>query len=173
MVILWNPVNRKFKILPDSHRVHRFRSTFSHMSVEFRFNHKTVDFKVVQLLYDWNCDRVAANRGLNFRKSRLSRSVDEKSLTLFTSYSDNASDRWDVWLMNKLERWESWMKKYRIVRIHRSVPLKFVNNGEDLLEMNDENLVLVDIEKEEIKNLEVCGLPFSFYTAGCAKLGFA
>ncbi|KAL2552760.1 Uncharacterized protein Fot_06379 [Forsythia ovata] len=33
----------------------------------------------------------------------------------------------------------------------------FVSNGEDLLAMSNENLVLIDLEKEETKNLEVSG----------------
>ncbi|KAL2538512.1 F-box/kelch-repeat protein-like [Forsythia ovata] len=102
---------------------------------------------------------------LNFRESRLSPSVDEKSLGLFISYSDNTGEIWDMWLMNEYGKVESWTKKYIIVQNHM-VPLKFVNNGEDLLAMGNENLVLIDLEKEETKNLEVFGLPFSFYTIG-------
>ncbi|KAL2478755.1 F-box/kelch-repeat protein-like [Forsythia ovata] len=102
---------------------------------------------------------------LNFRESCLSPSVDEKSLALFISYSNNAGERWDMWLMNEYGKVESWTKKYIIVQNHM-VPLKFVNNGEYLLAMSNENLVLIDLEKEETKNLEVSGLPFSFYTAG-------
>ncbi|KAL2546777.1 F-box/kelch-repeat protein-like [Forsythia ovata] len=102
---------------------------------------------------------------LNFRESCLSPSVDEKSLALFISYSNNAGERWDMWLMNEYGKVESWTKKYIIVQNHM-VPLKFVNNGEYLLAMSNENLVLIDLEKEETKNFEVSGLPFSFYTAG-------
>ncbi|KAL2531235.1 F-box domain-containing protein [Abeliophyllum distichum] len=102
---------------------------------------------------------------LNFRELRLSPLVDQKSLALFISYSNNAGERWDKWLMNEYGKVESWTKKYIIVQNHM-VPLKFVNNGEDLLAMSNKNLVLIDLEKEETKNLEVSGLPFSFYTTG-------
>lgn len=113
-------------------------------------------FKVMELPRDLE---------LNFRELRLSPSVDEKSVALFVSYSDNAGERWDMWLMNDYGKVESWMKKYSIVQNHM-VPLKFLNNGEDLLEMRGENLVLLDLEKEETKNLKVSGLPLSFNTAG-------
>ncbi|KAL2521144.1 F-box/kelch-repeat protein-like [Forsythia ovata] len=98
---------------------------------------------------------------LNFRESRLSQSIDEKSLALFISYSDNAGERWE----NEYGKVESWTKKYIIVQNHM-VPLKFVNNGEDLLAMSNENLVLIDLKKEETKNLEVSSFLFSFYIAG-------
>ncbi|KAL2468052.1 F-box/kelch-repeat protein-like [Forsythia ovata] len=97
-------------------------------------------------------------------ESRLSPSVDEKSLALFINYFDNAGERWDMWLMNEYGNVESWTKKYIIVQNH-TVLLKFVNNGEDLLAMSNENLVLIDLEKEETKNHEVSSLPFSFNTA--------
>ncbi|KAA8520726.1 hypothetical protein F0562_015002 [Nyssa sinensis] len=51
-VILWNPIIRKFKVLPDSHQTHRFRDTFSHTVVGFGFVSKIDDYKVVQVLYD-------------------------------------------------------------------------------------------------------------------------
>ncbi|KAL2468893.1 F-box/kelch-repeat protein [Forsythia ovata] len=236
-VILWNPLIRKFQILPDTHRFHRFTAKFSHTAVGFGFDHKIFDFKVVQILHDWDYECESGRQALvygikneswrkievvvpcfmlknwssnvfvngavhwlaytrttadgrpncimafniseevfkvmqlpqdlelNFRESRLSPSVDEKSLAMFISYSNNAGERWDMWLMNEYGKVESWTRKYSIVQNHM-VPLKFVNNGEDLLAMSNENLVLIDLEKEETKNLEVSGLPLSFYTAG-------
>ncbi|KAL2454418.1 Ankyrin repeat family protein [Abeliophyllum distichum] len=41
---------------------------------------------------------------------RLIYYFDEKSLALFISYSNNAGERWDMWLMNEYGKVESWTK---------------------------------------------------------------
>ncbi|XAR62984.1 hypothetical protein NMG60_11022757 [Bertholletia excelsa] len=51
ILMLWNPIFKKFERLPDSCRIHRFRSSFSHMVVGFMFVPKINDFRIVQILY--------------------------------------------------------------------------------------------------------------------------
>ncbi|KAG8391927.1 hypothetical protein BUALT_Bualt01G0237800 [Buddleja alternifolia] len=106
------------------------------------------------------------NLGTNCRELRLSPLVDEKSLALFVSYRENVGETWEVWLMNDYGKIESWSRKYVVVLEQVFIPLKIVNCGEILAAISDEKLVLIDVEKEEIKDLAICGLPLSFYTAG-------
>ncbi|KAI3444437.1 hypothetical protein Pfo_001102 [Paulownia fortunei] len=237
-VILWNPFIGKFKILPSLQGLNCFRSNFSHMAVGFGFDHRTVDFKVVKILYDCDNERdflpkaftygvkigswrsiglvvpcfmpknwsssvfvngvvhwlaykrpefngqpncimgfdvveevfklmeLPQNLGPNCKELRLSPLVDEKSVALFISYRENMDETWDLWLMNDYGKAESWTRKYTIVLEQVFFPLKIGNGGEILAAISDEKLVLIDVEKAEVKDLEVCGLPQSFYIAG-------
>ncbi|KAL0428759.1 UNVERIFIED_CONTAM: F-box only protein 8 [Sesamum radiatum] len=236
-VILWNPFIGKFKILPCLQGLNCFGSNFSHMAVGFGFDHRTVDFKVVKILYDCDTERkflpkafiyglkigswrstglvvpcfmprnwsssvfvngivhwlaykrpefngppncimgfdvvdeafklmeLPQNLGPNCKELRLSPSVDEKSLALFVSNRENVGDTWKVWLMNDYGKVESWTRKYTVVLDQVFFPLKLVSDGEILAAISDEKLVLFDVGKEEIKDLEVCGLPLSFGAA--------
>lgn len=237
-VILWNPFIGKFKILPCPQELNCFGSNLSHMAVGFGFDHRTVDFKVVKILFgcgneneflpkaliygvksgswrstglvvpcfipkNWsssvfingvvhwlankrprfndqpNCIlgfdvveevfklmELPQNLGPNSKELRLSTLFDEKSLALFISYRENVGEAWDLWLMNDYGKVESWTRKRTITLEQVFFPLKIVNGGDILAAIGDEKLVLIDVEKEEVKDLEVCGLPLSFYAAG-------
>ncbi|PIN26515.1 hypothetical protein CDL12_00718 [Handroanthus impetiginosus] len=106
------------------------------------------------------------NLGPNPKELRLSPLVDEKSVALFVSYHENVGKTWDMWLMNDYGEVESWTRKYIVVLEHVFFPLKIVNDGQTLAAISDEKLVLIDVEKEEVQDLEVCGLPLSFDMAG-------
>lgn len=104
----------------------------------------------------------------NCKEIRISHSVDEKSVALFVCYYVAMGETWDLWLMNDYGKVESWMMKYTIVLEVAFYPLKIVNRGEVLAAVTDERLVLIDVEKDEVKDLGVCGLPPSFDAASYA-----
>ncbi|KAK6158857.1 hypothetical protein DH2020_006171 [Rehmannia glutinosa] len=101
--------------------------------------------------------------GSNVNEMRLCPSVDEKSVSLFI----NVGEIWDLWLMKDYGKVESWARIYTIVLEQDFIPLKIVNGGEILAAVSaQKKLVLIDVEKDETKDLKVCGLPSSFYTGG-------
>lgn len=52
ILFLWNPILRKFKVVPDSCLAYRITDTFFHIIVGFGFVSEISDFKIVQILYN-------------------------------------------------------------------------------------------------------------------------
>lgn len=103
------------------------------------------------------------NLGPNLKEVRLCSWLDEKTVALFVSFRENVGEAWDLWVMNDYGKVESWTKNRTIVLEQLFFPLKIINGGDVLATIGDEKLVSIDVEKEEVKDLEVCGLPLSFY----------
>ncbi|KAH6779962.1 hypothetical protein C2S52_011199 [Perilla frutescens var. hirtella] len=108
---------------------------------------------------------VPQNLGPNSKELRLCSWIDEKSVALFVGYHENMGEAWDLWLMNDYGNVESWTRNRTIVLEQVFYPLKIVNGGDILAAIGDEKLVSIDVENEEVRDLEVCGLPLSFYAA--------
>ncbi|XP_059634328.1 F-box protein At3g07870-like [Cornus florida] len=231
-IILWNPVIRKSKFIPNSHLSHRFRDSFSHMVVGFGFVSKIDDYKVVQILYDsdrlaipdvlvytmksnfwrkvgavapcyipkcWTnnvyvngtvhwmaykrpkedgvCDSIMSfdmsdevfwemgmpnNLSLNYNKVHLAVSDSGESLALILYFESGLGDWWEIWFMNEYGVVESWTKQFIIEQAQISFPLCFLNNGELLFVLYNGKLVFYDPGDQQVKDLEIYGLPGSF-----------
>lgn len=105
------------------------------------------------------------NLGPNAKELRLCPWIDETTIVLFIGYHENVGEAWDLWLMNEYGNVRSWTRNRTIVLEQVFFPLKIVNDGDILAAIGDEKLVSIDVERGEVKDLEVCGLPLSFHAA--------
>lgn len=105
------------------------------------------------------------NLGPSLKELRLCSWLDEKTVALFVSFREHVGEAWDLWVMNDYGKAESWTKNRTIVLEHLFFPLKIINGGDVLATVGDEKLVSIDVEKEQVRDLEVSGLPLSFYAA--------
>ncbi|XP_057778644.1 F-box/kelch-repeat protein At3g06240-like [Salvia miltiorrhiza] len=113
----------------------------------------------------FNSIEIPPNLGPDLKELRLCSWVDDKSVALFVGYRENVGEAWDLWVMNEYGQVGSWTRNRTIVLEQLFFPLKIVNGGDVLAAIGDEKLVAIDVENEEVKDLEVCGLPLSFYAA--------
>ncbi|CAL5383126.1 unnamed protein product [Camellia sinensis] len=98
------------------------------------------------------------NRNGNFDRVDLCVSASGDSLSLFYHFND----RWEVWLMKDYGVVGFWMKQFDIAEPQVSVPLNFMSGGDVLLVMKSGKLALHDPENQQMKDVEICGLPSSF-----------
>ncbi|GER48664.1 F-box and associated interaction domains-containing protein [Striga asiatica] len=106
------------------------------------------------------------NAVVNGKELRLCPSADEQTLALFVGSRKNMSMVWDLWLMSDYGNVGSWNKVYTIVLDVEFLPLKITHEREILAVRKDKKLVSVNFEKDEVNDLEVCGLPSSFFADG-------
>lgn len=123
-------------------------------------------FRVIELPED---------RGAGYDQMCLSCSKGGELLCVCFHFIDVGGDRWDLFEMGEYGVKNSWRRMYNIVQPTISLPpLSIRGDGEVLFVINNGRLVLFDINKEQIWDLEVDGLPSSFrvvnYTSSLALL---
>ncbi|KAI3494912.1 hypothetical protein L1887_36942 [Cichorium endivia] len=101
--------------------------------------------------------------------------AESSSLTLCAHYLELNGEKWDMWVMSDYGVANSWKKVCVISQPMLSIPpLLMKNDDEVLIVTNDGRLMLFDVIKNEMFDLNTCGLPPMFraisYTASLALL---
>ncbi|KAE9460212.1 hypothetical protein C3L33_07884, partial [Rhododendron williamsianum] len=161
---------------------------YSHVVVGFGFVLETNDFKVVQIMYDGDSDdfpdvwvysiefntwrkieAIAPDRGLPnncfTHQLHLSASASGETLSLFLKFGN----QWEAWLMQEYGVVDSWMRKFSLTGEQILWPLKLMNNGNVLLEMQSRNLVSCDAENQQMKDLGISSLQSGFRIFPCTS----
>ncbi|KAE9450454.1 hypothetical protein C3L33_17644, partial [Rhododendron williamsianum] len=139
VLLLWNPSIKKFKILPKP----RFQSRSSYeLAHGFAFASRANDYKVVRLIHD----KVQGEKLAYFVNCNIIEGVVS----------------WDLWVLEDYGVAEFWTKLHTI-RLHGiqslSYPLPSLKKGEILFGgLNNEELYSYDLERQEIKEIEVDGV---------------
>ncbi|XP_071699866.1 F-box/kelch-repeat protein At3g06240-like [Rutidosis leptorrhynchoides] len=99
----------------------------------------------------------------------------KESMSLCAHYFELNGERWDMWVMRNYRLVDSWNKVCVVSHPALSIPpLLMKNDHEVLVALNDGSLMLFDVIKNEMHDLETRGLHRSFcaisYTASLALL---
>ncbi|KAL4562648.1 hypothetical protein LXL04_026676 [Taraxacum kok-saghyz] len=111
----------------------------------------------------------------SYKQVNLASYRESLSLTLCAHYLELNGEKWDMWVMSDYGVADSWRKVCSISQPMLSIPpLLMKNDDEVLIVTNDGGLMLFDVIKNEMFDLNTCGLPPTFraigYTASLALL---
>ncbi|XP_024992969.1 F-box/kelch-repeat protein At3g23880-like isoform X2 [Cynara cardunculus var. scolymus] len=111
----------------------------------------------------------------NYDQVCLASSMNGECLSLCAHYLGGNGDKWDVWAMSDYGVVDSWKKVCVVSQPGLSIPPLLIRDDDEILVvMNDGRLMLYNVVKGEMRDLETCGLARTFravsYTASLALL---
>ncbi|KAI8544986.1 hypothetical protein RHMOL_Rhmol07G0007900 [Rhododendron molle] len=99
---------------------------------------------------------------------QLSASASGEKLSMSLKFGN----QWEAWLMQEY-KWcrglDSWMRQFSLAGEQILWPLKLMDNGNVLLEMQSGNLVSCDAENQQMKDLGISSLQSGFRIFTCTS----